>query len=88
MTLSVILHKHVVILRDIGYASDVANFEVTEIINIFKLEVRTVRGKGTSETCKSVQGGGGPKIDESELTYFLNGPYLQLLRTIKLKQTN
>ena len=31
-----------------------------------------LRGGGTSKTYEGVHGGGGPKIDEIEHTYFLN----------------
>ena len=34
-------------------------------------------GGGTSKMHKSIQGGGGPKINEIECTYFLNGSYLK-----------
>ena len=84
-------HKYVVIFRGIRYISNVANFELSEINNIFKCSmgveqlkarVRPERG-GTSKTCKSVQGEESPKIDEIERTYFLNDTYT-ILTTQKM----
>ena len=55
------------------FVSEVANFELTEIKNIFKcfggvdeLKVRMLRGVPRKRT----EGGRGPEIDEIELTSF------------------
>ena len=65
------------------YVSNVANFELTETNNILKclrgfnkIKVRMLRGRGYLKSVKQrTRGGrGGPKIDDIERAYIVNGP--------------
>ena len=67
--------------RCFRYVSNVANFELTEINNVSKClgvveKSKYVRSRGwvPRKRAKAYKGGGGPKINEIEGMYFLNGP--------------
>ena len=69
-----------VIFRGVRYVSNVANFELIDINNIFNClgglinESTYAQRRGYLEKVRNRTRGRGPKIDEIERTYFLNGP--------------